>query len=192
MNTIYLFVICALLALGSSSTVAQDMPTIKGWTLGQSPETACRGEPATHMQDLIREAGIQDIETFATSCEVKVDSVSGVTVSEPARLLFWRGALIRVSIDFGWLDLEALAAVRGTLLETYGKPSTRRSNPFITDSWHGKSMKIELERTDRLPSNVGLYLTDKKGWTEYERVTQRITERIEAQMRLARKNDLKN
>jgi hypothetical protein len=166
--------------------------TIKGWAPGQSPEFACKGEPTTNLQDLVRETGIQDIEVPVVSCSVKIDSVAGVAITESARLLFMRGALVRVSIDLGWLELESLAAIRGTLLNTYGKPITRRSNPFITDKWTRSSSYIELERTDRLPSKTGLYLTENRGWTEYQRLMKQVDDRLEAQKRLSRKGDLKD
>ena len=186
------FALASALALHAGLASAQNASfTIKGWALGQSPEIACKGEPTTSLQEIVRQAGIQDIEVPIASCSVKVDSVAGVDIAEPAKLLFLRGALIRVSMDFGWLELESLAAIRGTLLDTYGKPMTRRSNPFKTDKWTKNSNYIELERTDR-PSNVGLYLTENHGWTEYQRIMKQVNERLEAQKKLSRRGDLKD
>ncbi|PIT71238.1 hypothetical protein [Limnohabitans sp. B9-3] len=186
-----LAIACALVSQTGGCNAQQEPFGIKGWTIGQSSEVACRGAPTTNLQDIVRETGIKDIEVPVVSCVVNVDSIAGIAVAEPARLLFWRDGLTRVSMDLGWLELEALAALRGTLLEAYGKPVTRRSDPFITDKWAKDSIQVELERTGKLPSNVGIYLTGNRGWAEYQRVKKLVDDRLDALKKLSRKRDLK-
>lgn len=192
MRTFNIIMHAAILAHFATATSAQESPTIKGWAIGQPPELACRGEPITDMQDLLDKAGIKDIKANIVSCLVRVGSVAGVTVTKPVKIIFLRRRLVRVLIDFGWLDLESLAAVRGTLVETYGRPTTRRSKQFATDSWSTGPSQIELEQSNDLPSSVGLQLTDTFAWAEYEQVSKQISDQIKARRRFDRRNDLKN
>jgi len=180
-----------LLVLGADFGHAADFSfTIKGRSLGQSTEIACQGVAPSSQEALLRDAGVVDIQFPAESCQVYLDSVAGVSADEYARLLFWRGKLIRMVIPFGSLDLEPLAALRETLVNAYGRPAVKRSSPFRTDVWRKGEERLELEQTDRLPSEVDLYLTQSVAWAEYLKARQQADLKIKQLQRSSRQRNL--
>lgn len=181
-----------LLAVSQQSTADQATLELKGRRVGQTPAEACQGASVRSQEQLLRDAGLPDVIFPGEACDVHIETVAGVPVPEYARLLFWRGKLIRMVVPFGSLDLAALAALRETLDDAYGPPSVRRSTPFRTDTWNKGPARLELERTDGLPSEVDLYLTHIAGWSEYQKVRDQFSARLEVMKRAQRQRDLRN
>jgi hypothetical protein len=177
---------------GTPALAVETAFLLKGRALGQSTETACQGASVESQQELLRTAGIDDLLLPAESCQVYIDSIAGVSVAEPVRLLFWDGKLIRVAVRFGLLELRDLAGVRSTLINTYGTPAARRSALFRTDAWKRPGELLELEQTNHLPSDVGLYLTNTLGWRQYESARKKLSLRLDQLEKARRAADLKN
>jgi hypothetical protein len=161
-------------ALFSSAASSAEFQ-LKGQTLGADEKT-----------------GVTDVNFPATGCELAFDTVAGIRLSEPAKLLFWKGRLIRLLVRFESVELNDAAALRAAFMDLYGKPSTRRSAPFRTDTWRSERHSLELEWTDGTPANVGAYLTDSVNWAEYQKVEVLATKAIQALEKKRRSNDLRN
>jgi hypothetical protein len=178
-------------ALFSSAASSAEFQ-LKGQTLGADEKTACGLAPVTNRQDSLNATGVTDVNFPATGCELAFDTVAGIRLCEPAKLLFWKGHLIRLLVRFESVELNDAAALRAAFMDLYGKPSTRRSAPFRTDTWRSERHSLELEWTDGTPANVGAYLTDSVNWAEYQKVEVLATKAIQALEKKRRSNDLRN
>ncbi|WP_240097347.1 hypothetical protein [Thermomonas flagellata] len=182
------FLIAALLLSPAAATDFQ----IKGRTLGMNESSACGDAPLTNLQLALEATGVKGIEFPATGCELALDSVAGLTPAGPARLLFWKGKLIRLIVEFEHVDLEEAAALRTAFISSFGRPVTKRSDPFRTDTWRSRKQVLELEWTDRIPADVSAYLTDSTGWLEYQKAEARARSAIKALDSKKRSDDLRN
>lgn len=165
---------------------------IKGRTLGMNESSACGEAPLNNRQTTLDATGVRGIDFPATGCELALDTVAGLKPSGPARLLFWKGRLIRLIVEFERVDLENAAALRTTFSNSFGLPSTKHSAPFRTDTWLSGKQVLELEWTGRIPADVGAYLTESTGWAEYQKAEARARSAIEALDKKKRSNDLRN
>lgn len=171
------------------SSVAAELQ-IKGLTLGLTEAQACRSSPVVRHQELLEAAGVTGFDFPATGCQLHFDSLAGIQPSGPARLLFWKGRLIRVIVEFEHLELAEAAALRVAFMDLHGKPVSRRSAPFRTDTWRTGKQKLELEWSDGLPTSVGVYMTDESAWAEYQRIQQRASNAVEALEKKRRSDDV--
>lgn len=186
--------VSAALVLLASPAIAASARSLqlKGLQLGVSTAEVCGTSEVRNHQTLLDAAGMPLHEFPAKSCQVSINSVGGVRPSLPASLLFWRGRLTAVSIQFEALELEDLAALRGSLSDNFGKPSQRTTPPFVTDTWRQRGHTLELERTGQLPTNVGVFLREEKAWQEYQAAKERAERAIEASVRRGRSSDVRN
>lgn len=164
---------------------------LKGRTLGSDEQSACGNAAVSRHQETLVAAGVIDIEFPVSDCELKFDTVAGIAPSEPARLLFWKGRLIRMIVKFKELELEDFAALHGAFKDLYSQPSTKSNPPFRTATWRSGMHALELERTEDFPTNVGAYLTDITGWNEYQRALTKANKEIKELDRRRRSNDVK-
>lgn len=174
----------------SSTAIAADFQ-FKGRALGSDEEHACGQSTITKHQETLDATGVTGIEFPASGCGVTLDTVAGIKPSGPARLLFWKGRLIRMIVEFERLELEDSAALRVAFIDLYGKPSTKRSSPFRTDIWRSGTHTLQLEWANGFPTSVGAYLTDVNGWADYQRVQARATKAIDEIAKKRRSDDLR-
>jgi hypothetical protein len=175
----------------SSTAFAADFQ-LKGLTLGLEEKATCGQSTITSLQDSLNETGVTGIEFPATGCELIFDTVAGIKPAGPARLFFWKGRLVRFLVDFESLPLSEAASLRATFMDMYGKPSTKRSAPFRTDTWRTSKQSLELEWTDRIPADVGAYMTDTVGWAEYQGVAAKAVKALDVIKKKRQSNDLRN
>ncbi|NMF98418.1 hypothetical protein GPA27_13585 [Aromatoleum toluolicum] len=191
MNLTTCSAIAAFVLLSSGNSLAAEFQ-IKGHRLGEDESSACQDGKVVRLQELLTTIGVGGFDFPATSCDVRFDSVAGLKPSEPAKLLFWNGALIRIVIRFDGLDWSDAAGFRTAFTDLYGKrPSLKRSPPFMTESWRNGGQSLQLEWTTRLKS-VGVYLTDDRAWEEYERARRRADGAVEAAEKKRRSRDVLN
>ena len=183
-------IVLALTALAVAASAAPLQFALKGRVLGATELEACGQAVVTEYQPLLDAAGSSDVLFPASSCDVEFGTVARVAVDGPARLLFWRGRLIRVIVHFGRLDPQDVASLRGALVGLYQSPSTKRQSPFITDVWRAGSRRLELERTQSSPTNTDLFLTESTDWSEYDRASERATAAMAAVDRRRRREDV--
>lgn len=181
-----------LLAAAVCSTSAAADFQIKGRKLGDRQETACSGSPIVNHQQLVDATGASGLEFPAANCDVLIDTLAHLTPSAPAILLFWKGALVRMIVNFERLELADAAALRSTFTQMHGKPVTKRNPPFSADYWHAKKQTLMIEWTSGLPTSAGVFLTDDKGWAEYERSRDRVDKAMKQQRARLRAQDVSN
>jgi hypothetical protein len=181
-------IVTAMLAWIDNSAAAEFQ--VKGLKLGLTEEQACGSSPVVRHQETLEATGVTGLDFPATGCQLNFDSVAGIRPSGPARLLFWKGRLIRVIVEFERLELSDAAALRVAFMDLHGKPASRRSPPFRTDIWRTGKQKLELEWSEGLPTNVGVYMTDELAWAEYQRVQQRASNAVEALEKKRRSEDV--
>lgn len=191
MNRIITSLLVFAAALFSSMAVAVDFQ-LKGRTLSSDENSACGSATVTRDQEILNATGVNNIDFPSTGCQLIFDTVAGLKPSGPARLLFWKGRLIRMIVEFERLDLKDAAALRVAFMDLYGKPSTKRDPPFRTDTWRAGAQTLQLEWTDGFPTNVGAYLTDLNGWADYQKVGARANKAIKELDKKERSNDLRN
>lgn len=191
MHQIFKAAVLLFLSAFSYQATAADFQ-IKGRTLGMSESSACGEAPLENRQTTLDAIGIKGIDFPATVCELALDTVAGIKPAGPARLLFWKGRLTRFIVELEHVDLESAAALRTTFINSFGRPSTKHSAPFRTDTWASGKQVLELEWTSRIPADVGAYLTESTGWAEYRKAEARARRAIEALDKKSRSDDLHN
>jgi hypothetical protein len=185
-----LLAVAAMALAAGASAYAGDFQ-IKGRSLGLPEDAACQGSEIESHQKLLEAAGLTGYEFPATACRPKVDSVAGVAPSGPARLLFWRGKLIRVIVEFDGLNTSEAGAFSDAFKDLYGKPAMKRNPPFTTHTWRSGHQTLQLEWTVGVPLSVGVYLTDDAGWKEYERSRDKADKAVNTLSRQRRSADVR-
>jgi hypothetical protein len=174
--------------------VAGDHFQIKSKRLGMDPATACEGNPIEDHQRLVNEGVAQNLQFPVSSCEVTVDTVAGYSPTEPMRLLFWKGRLIRLILKFELNEVEDVTSIRGAIGKAYGKPKSRNDKtPFFTELWQAGRQRLELEWMFKSsPMRLGLYVTDESAWSEYDRAKKAIEKAVNSQEQRQRLKDLRD
>ena len=191
MRNIHIFFVFA--ALLPCLVLAQVTPfALKGKTLGMDQDQACEGAAVDGFQGVSRVAAEKGVVYLGSACDLPVSSIAGITEVQPLGLVFWDRKLIRVVARIDAMDMDRAAIVRGGLMDAYGKPVTRRSRPFVIDTWKNKHQVLELEMTwsEGDPSAAGIYLTDAQGWGVFMKATERVARTIADKDKRSRQNDL--
>lgn len=187
--TAFVFLIAIVLPI---LAVATDFE-IKGTVLGVSEEYACGTLPIAKHQEVLDAVGDTGVVFPASMCEVPFTTVAGIKPTSAARLLFWKGRLIRMLLDFDNLDAKAFASLRMTLIGAYGKPTTKNVTPiFRVDIWRSGTQTLQLERTVEFPTNASVSLTDETGFAAYERVGAVANKAVDEIVKKQRLNDLRH
>jgi hypothetical protein len=154
---------------------------IKGKTLGIDQTEACESAATDDFPKSKEIAAANNIVFLGTACDVPVNSLAGIAQVPPLGLVFWNGKLIRVVARIETMDMHRAASVRSSLMDAYGKPTTRRNKPFVTDTWRAKGQTLQLEMNwdESDSAAAGIYLTNIAGWAEFIKAIDRI-ERVKS------------
>jgi hypothetical protein len=194
MNTINKTIVVGILFFATHYANAQPFESfeLKGKSLGMDIEEACADSPRGSMQKLAIDAGVKDIAFPAEDCNVSMTSIAGIQLSKPVNLLFWKGKLVRIMVNFQINSFSEYGDINVTLNDAYGAPSQHRSKwEFRTAIWKKPNQTLEFQRSTGFPTNAGIYMTSLKEWNEYEATYKKITTALERIQRQSRLNDLK-
>jgi hypothetical protein len=191
----YLQNLAIVLALLPLLSFAQNTEfSIKGKSIGMTPEQACEGAEVEDHAAIRKIADQLKIIYKGNSCSVAIASIGGLSNPEPLKMFFWDGRLVRLAARVEDLDLAEAFTLGEGLSESYGRSFLKRNPPFTTDTWRKKGEKLELEitRISDHRRSAGIYLSDENEWARFQRSLAQVQSASKEIIRQAGKADILN